>query len=301
MQVQNAVQQDAAARLAAPGPLKVLTPEARARYATEGFLCPVPAIGAAHAAEVRKKIEAVEAQHGGQWPRELALKPHLLYPWLDEIVRHPAILDAVEDIIGPDILCWASRFFIKDPGDGGFVNWHQDVTYWGLDITENILTAWLAFTPATPANGVMKVIPGSHHKLLPHREGAGSKLTVRGQEVAVEVDESKAVYMTLAPGEMSLHHVLLFHGSDVNTSSERRIGLAIRYIPTRVKPLAGLPMDYVSLVRGVDRYHHFHLETPPARDLDPAALEQHRLVTTTYAGINEQAAKRHLETISAQP
>ncbi len=300
MQTQNTAPQDPSVNQASQAPLKALTPEARARYQREGFLCPVPAIGAANAAEARKKIEAVEAQHGGQWPRELALKPHLLYTWLDEIVRHPSILDPVEDLLGPDILCWASRFFIKDPGDGGFVSWHQDVTYWGLDITENIVTAWLAFTPATRANGVMKVIPGSHHKLLPHREGAGSKLTVRGQEVAVDVDESKAVYMELGAGEMSLHHVLLFHGSDVNTSTERRIGLAIRYIPTRVRPLEGLPKDYVSLVRGVDRYHHFHLETPPVRDLDPAALEQQRLVSKTYAGINEQAAQRHLDTVRTQ-
>lgn len=281
--------------------LKSLTPDAESRYRRDGFLCPVPAIGAAQAAATLKKIEAVEAQHGGAWPREAAFKPHLLYPWLNEIVRHPSILDPVEDILGPDILCWQSRFFIKDPSDGGFVSWHQDVTYWGVDITENILTAWLAFTPATAGNGVMKVIPGSHkNKLLPHREGAGSKLTVRGQEVAVEVDESKAVYMELAAGEMSLHHVLLFHASDVNTSTQRRVGLAIRYLPTRVKPLAGLPKDYVSLVRGADNYHHFHLETPPAHELDPAALAQYGVASKTYAEVNAEAARRHLDTISTK-
>ena len=279
MQAQVASRKEATTTHAAPGSARALSEDARARYQRDGFLCPVPAIGAAHAAQVLQKIEAVEAAHGGAWPPEHGLKPHLLYPWLDEVVRHPSILDPVEDILGPDILCWASRFFIKDPGDGGFVSWHQDVTYWGLDITENIVTAWLALTPATRANGVMKVIPGSHHKLLPHREGAGSKLTVRGQEVAVDVDETQAVYMELAAGEMSLHHVLLFHASDVNVSDQRRIGLAIRYIPTRVKPLEGLAKDYVSLVRGVDDYHHFNLETPPARELDAAALEQHRLVT----------------------
>lgn len=283
------------------GVLKALTPDEQTRYRRDGYLCPVPAIGAAHAAEVLRKVEAVEAKHDGGWPREHAFKPHTLYPWLNELVRHPAILDAVEDILGPDILCWQSRFFIKDPNDGGFVSWHQDVTYWGVDITENILTAWLALTPATAANGVMKVIPGSHHnKLLPHREGAGSKLTVRGQEVAVAVDESKAVYMELAPGEMSLHHVLLFHASDVNTSDQRRVGLAIRYLPTRVKPLPGLPKDYVTLVRGVDNYHHFHLETPPKSELDAAALERYRVTSATYAKVNAEAAKRHLETISTK-
>lgn len=288
MQAKNVVLQTSTPGIASP----------IARYREDGFLCPVPAIGAAHAAAVRQKIEAVEAQHGGEWPKDQAFKPHLLYPWLNELIRHPAILDAVEDIIGPDILCWQSRFFIKDPNDGGFVSWHQDITYWGLDITENILTAWLALTPATRENGVMKVIPGSHkNKLLPHREGAGSRLTVRGQEVAVDVDESKAVYMELNAGEMSLHHVLLFHASDVNTSGQRRIGLAIRYLPAHAKALDGLPKDYVCLVRGVDRHHHFNLESPPLRDLDPAAVEQHRLSWKTYSGINEEAARRHLDTI----
>lgn len=281
--------------------LKTLSADVAARYKREGFLSPLPAIGTAHAAEVRKKIEAVEAQHSGGWPNEQAFKPHLLYPWLDELVCHPTILDAVEDIIGPDIMCWQSRFFIKDPNDGGFVSWHQDITYWGIDITENVLTAWLALTPATPENGVMKVIPGSHHnKLLPHREGAGSKLTVRGQEVAVDVDESKAVFMSLDAGEMSLHHVLLFHASKPNTSNQRRIGLAIRYLPAHAKALEGLPKDYVRLVRGVDRHHNFNLETPPKRDLDPAAIEQHRKSWETYSGINEEAARRHEDTIRSK-
>jgi len=275
---------------------KVLTAEEQARYRDDGYLCPVPAIGAEEASSILRKVESVEHKHGGAWPKEQAFKPHTLYPWLNELIRHPAILDAVEDILGPDILCWQSRFFIKDSNDGGFVSWHQDVTYWGVDITENILTAWLALTPATAANGVMKVIPGSHHnRLLPHREGAGSKLTVRGQEIAVNVDESKAVYMELEPGEMSLHHALLFHGSDVNTSMSRRVGLAIRYLPTRVKPLPGLPRDYVTLVRGIDHYHHFHHETPPKSELDSGALEQYRITSQTYAAINAESARRHRE------
>ena len=298
MQTDNPLPLDASEADNASMELKTLSAEVAARYKREGFLCPLPAIGAAHAAEVRKKIEAVESQHGGGWPHEQAFKPHLLYPWLDELICHPTILDAVEDIIGPDIMCWQSRFFIKDPNDGGFVSWHQDITYWGIDITENVLTAWLALTPATPENGVMKVIPGSHHnKLLPHREGAGSKLTVRGQEVAVDVDESKAVFMSLDAGQMSLHHVLLFHASEPNTSDQRRIGLAIRYLPAHAKALEGLPKDYVRLVRGVDRHHHFNLETPPVRDLDPAAIEQHRQSWQTYSGINEEAARRHQDTI----
>jgi non-haem Fe2+, alpha-ketoglutarate-dependent halogenase len=271
------------------------------KYQDDGFICPVPAIGKDLASQALKKIEKIEADHGGKWPSEYALKPHLVYPFLDEIIKHPDILDQVEKILGPDIICWQCRFFIKNPGDGGFVSWHQDISYWGVDINENILTAWLAFTPATKGNGVMKVIPGTHKlKLLPHREGAGSALTVRGQEVDVEVDESQAVYMELQTGEMSLHHVKLFHGSDPNESDERRVGLAIRYMPTRAKPLDGLPKDSVTVVRGVDKFNYFHHEFAPKFDMDPVSIQQHKRISETYKIINDMAASRHHETINSQ-
>ena len=271
------------------------------RYKSEGFLSPVPAIGKDLASQALIEIEKIEEKHGGKWPSEFALKPHLVYPFLDNIIRNPAILDAVEKIIGPNIICWQCRFFIKNPGDGGFVSWHQDISYWGIDINENILTAWLAFTPASKENGVMKVIPGTHQqKLLPHREGAGSALTFRGQEVEVEVDESKAVYMELDAGEMSMHHVKLFHASDPNESAQRRVGLAIRYIPTHAKPLEGLPKDSVTLVRGVDNYNYFHHEFQPKAPMDEASVTQHKKVTATYKVINDLAASRLHETLKSQ-
>jgi len=263
------------------------------RYQSEGYLSPLPALDAELARSTLDKVEAYEAQHG-EFPSK-GLKAHLYLPWMERVVRLPTILDAIESIVGPDILCWSSRFFIKDPGDGGFVSWHQDVTYWGLDVSENILTAWIALSPATRANGVMKVIPGSHTKVVAHRDGAASNMLLRGQEVAVEVDESQAVHMELKAGEMSLHHGLMFHGSDDNHAQQRRVGFAVRYMPTRVKPLDGLPRDSAMLVRGVDRYGHFELEPSPAGELDPAAVAFHRKATATYAEINRQAVKKHLD------
>ncbi|MGA0023620.1 MAG: phytanoyl-CoA dioxygenase family protein [Burkholderiales bacterium] len=269
-----------------------------ARYQSEGFLAPLPALGPELAAETLAKIEAYEKQYG-DFPSK-GLKAHLYLPWMENVVRHPTILDAVESIVGPDILCWSSRFFIKDPGDGGFVSWHQDVTYWGLDVSENILTAWIALTPATRENGVMKVIPGTHRKVVTHREGAASNMLLRGQEVAVEVDEKQAVFMELDAGEMSLHHGLMFHGSEDNRSQTRRVGFAVRYTPTRVKALDGLPRDSVMLVRGVDRYNHFDLEPSALYDLEPAAVERHRKATATYAQINRESVQKHLALIAAQ-
>jgi non-haem Fe2+, alpha-ketoglutarate-dependent halogenase len=277
--------------------LKALSAARVSQYREQGFLSPVNALSASETRETRAQVEAIEAANGGAWPRAQSLKSHLIYPFLDRIVHHPAILDAVEDILGPDILCWSSRWFIKDKNDGGFVSWHQDVPYWGLDVGENILTAWVAISPATRDNGCMKVIPGSHRSLVPHKEGVSNNLLLRGQEVAVKVDESKAVYMALDAGQMSIHHGLMFHGSAENHADERRIGFAIRYIPTRVKPVDGLPKDSVQLARGVDRYGHFNLEPRPVRELDPVDVARHKQATATYAEINRLAVAKHLQMV----
>jgi hypothetical protein len=272
-----------------------LTSEQNIFYKNNGYLAPLPAIGSMLAEETLSKIELFENKYG-DFPQK-GLKAHLYLPWMEEVVRHSSILEAVESIIGPDILCWSSRFFIKNPGEKGFVSWHQDVTYWGLDVSENILTAWIAFTPATKANGVMKVIPGSHQKVVEHREGAASNMLLRGQEVAVKVDEDNAIFMELDTGEMSLHHGLIFHGSENNHSNDRRIGFAIRYMPPRVKPLDGLPRDSAMLVKGRDNYGYYDLEPSPKKELDPDAVALHKKATETYQAINREAVKKHFEMV----
>jgi hypothetical protein len=276
-----------------------LTKEQIIFYEKNGYLAPLPAIGKDLAISTLSKIESFESNFG-EFPQK-GLKAHLYLPWMEDVVRNTQILDAVESIIGPDILCWSSRFFIKSPGNKGFVSWHQDVTYWGLDVTENILTAWIAFTPATKTNGVMKVLAGTHKKVVEHREGAASNMLLRGQEVAVEVDENKAHFMELDSGEMSLHHGLIFHGSDNNQSDTRRVGFAIRYMPTRVKPLDGLPRDSAMLVRGQDNYGYYDHEPSAKMELDPEAVSFHKKATDTYQAINKAAANKHFEILKNQP
>src|SRR5207237_46407 len=129
----------------------------------------------------------------------------------------------------------------------------------------------------------MAVIPGSH-KLdqMPHRDTFDRhNLLTRGQEIAVEVDASQSVPLNLRPGEMSLHHVRLVHGSAPNPSLDRRIGFAIRYIPTSIRQLEG--EDSATLVRGEDRFHYFEHEPSPRIDMDPALLELHRQIPARYA------------------
>jgi len=263
---------------------KLLTPAQIAEFREQGFVSPVRVMAAEEALDYRRRLERFEATTGGPLAGDLRHKSHLLFTWLADLVRHPRILDAVEDLYGADLLCWNTNFFIKERESPAFVSWHQDSTYWGLS-TPDVVSAWVAFTPAHSGNGAMQVIPGSHLlDQLPHRDTfAKHNLLTRGQEVAVEADESKAVTITLEPGEMSLHHVRLVHGSPANTSSDRRIGFAIRYIPTHVRQIAG--EDSASLVRGADRFRHFELEPQPAADLDPSMMALHKRLAERSARI----------------
>jgi hypothetical protein len=264
--------------------MKMLDEAALRHYQERGYYAPVRVLSRREAEVIRSKLESFEAGDGPLAGR-LRHKSHLLFTWLDELIRHSRILDAVEDVLGPDILCWGSSFFIKEPRDPAFVSWHQDSTYWGLDPAD-VVTAWVALSDSTAANGAMRVIPGTHALAqVPHRDTfRPDNLLSRGQEIMVEVDESQAEMLELAAGEMSLHHVRLIHGSDPNPSDLRRIGFAIRYIPTRVRQVAG-NHDSATLVRGVDTYHHFEPEERPDADMSPRALAHHAAVTGAHAAI----------------
>jgi len=250
-------------------------PEAAiAHYREHGYYAPIRVLSAAEAGNIRRRLEAHETAHG-PLKGSMRHKSHLLFTWLDGLIRHPAILDAVEGVIGPDILCWSSTFFIKEAHDAGFVSWHQDSTYWGLDPAD-IVTAWVALSESTAENGAMRVIPDTQKlEQVVHRDTFDpNNLLTRGQEIAVEVDESKAAMLSLQPGEMSLHHVRLIHGSDPNPSAKRRIGFAIRYLPTHVRQVVGT-RDSATLVRGVDNFGNFEPEYAPDRDLSDAAVAFH--------------------------
>src|SRR6266702_8391775 len=263
---------------------KLLTADQVSDYRRDGFYFPVRVLPTAEARAYRDRLEAQERALGGPLTGDMRHKVHLLFTWANELVRHPAILDAVEDVIGPDILCWNTSFFSKEARSPGFVSWHQDATYWGLS-EPDVVIAWVAFTESTPANGNMRVIPGSHRTQVPHVDTFHpDNLLSRGQEISVEVDESQAADIVLQPGEMSLHHVLMVHGSGATPSADRRIGFAIRYIPTRLRQTGG-PRDSATLVRGADTYGHFEPEPRPATDLDPAMLALHAEISDRQARI----------------
>ena len=267
-----------------------LTAEQTRRYHQDGFLCPVPAFTEPETATWLTRLEALEAEDGGKLSVASNIKPHIVHPWLADLVRRPEILDPVESLLGPDLLLWGAGFFTKNPHDGKIVSWHQDSTYWGLS-EPTIVTAWIAFTPSTVRAGCMRVVPGTHTiDQVPHRDThAANNLLSRGQEIAVDVDENSAVDLVLSPGQMSLHHVRLFHGSGVNEAPHRRIGLALRYIPTHIRQ-TGPHQDSATLVRGTDHFHNFLPEPAPhhadSRAFHAAVIE--RTTNIRYDGSKQR-------------
>jgi non-heme Fe2+,alpha-ketoglutarate-dependent halogenase len=254
-----------------------MTPSIIEQYERDGYYCPLKAMPATDARAYLQRLEAVEAERGRGLDRVVRAKCHLLLTWADDLIRTPAILDVVEDLIGHDILCWSSQLFAKDANTPDYVSWHQDSTYWGLD-EPSVVTAWVALTHSTPQSGNLRVVPGSHLDPLPHRDTfMQNNMLSRGQEIAVEVDEQKAVDLTLCPGEMSIHHPLIVHGSRANSSAFRRVGFAIRYVPPRMRQVVGAA-GWATLVRGEDRYGHFQPLPRPRRDFDPEMVAFHRRV-----------------------
>ena len=271
---------------------KVLSEDAVQQYERDGYYFPIPILSAQEVADLRGRLEAFEAQQGGPISGGHRNKSHLLFKWVDDLMRHPRILDVVEDLIGTDILCWNTLFWIKEAGSPSFVSWHQDLNYWGLDATD-LVSAWIALSPATVASGCMRVLPGSHAKeALPHEDTFHSdNMLTRGQEIAIEVDESQTVAMALGPGEMSVHNVRIAHASGPNSSDDRRIGLSLHYMPTRSRQLAG-DWDCAALVRGRDAFHNFEPTPIPTCDMDPTAVVFHAKAVSALRDILYRDAEK---------
>jgi non-heme Fe2+,alpha-ketoglutarate-dependent halogenase len=263
--------------------MKHLTQAQVDRFHRDGFLSPLEAFPAQQARAFRDRMEVCERAVGPLKIGGYGSKAHLLFTWVDEITRSPRLLDAVEDLIGPDILIYTLTLWIKGSKDGAFVDWHQDASYFGLEPKEQV-TAWVALSDASEHAGCVRVIPGSHRKgAISHsiREGAGNHMLPRRQAIDLEIDESQAVTMPLKPGQFSLHHTLAIHGSLPNLSDDRRIGVGISYIPARVR-FVGQHRLTGMLVRGENRYGHFDPERPPVQDAGADEISYHAAVLKNY-------------------
>jgi non-haem Fe2+, alpha-ketoglutarate-dependent halogenase len=227
------------------------------QYENEGFVSPIDIFLKDKANQVRKEIELIEQKMPGELDKSGRYNAHLISPLLDEITHDSKILDAVQCLIGKDILVCGTTLFIKNPNEKGFVSYHQDAKYIGLE-PQNWVTAWVAITDSNERNGCMRMWSGSHKdNLKDHTQmfNEGNLLT-RGQTVS-NVPINKTIPLILKAGQMSLHHPKVVHGSDLNKSNDRRIGFVIQsYIGTNVKQVLG--ENGVQIARGNDqfRYHN---------------------------------------------
>jgi non-haem Fe2+, alpha-ketoglutarate-dependent halogenase len=256
-----------------------LTRAQREFYEREGYLCPLPCLTREETARARASLAAFERDHGMS-AGQVVFKGHLTFPWSHALASHPAILDPVEALIGPNIMVFASKFWIKGGRDGSFVSWHQDSAYFGIDPVE-LVSVWVALTDSTVANGCVRAIPRSHKgPAYGHVERKGDgNLLARGQRIE-DIDDSGAVDFELSEGEFSMHDVHLVHGSLPNESGDPRIGLSFFYIAPHVRSTLGRRTAH--LVRGVDEYGHWDPDPAPRFDGDPLILEHARGAQRRY-------------------
>lgn len=254
--------------------LHVLKQEQLAGYARDGFVFPVPVLDAAEVSELRGELEAWESARGAAIDFPEKSKSYLLFGWADRLVHHPRVLNAVEDLIGPDILVYHSTLFLKEAQTPAFVRWHQDSTYFYLDPHAHV-TAWVALSDASELAGCMSVLPGSHQwGAFAHDDRPGpDNMIRRGQGISGCFDDASGTPMPLHAGEMSLHHTDLVHASGANRHTDRRIGYAISYIPAHVRPVGAVRPSALS-VRGRD-HGHFLPESRLAQPLSSAAYQAH--------------------------
>jgi len=259
-------------------------------FRREGWLCPMDAIPPGEAAANLASLDGYDGKLGADASLRLKIKAQVVAPWMTGLARNPHILDAVESLIGPDILLFGASVFAKRARDARFVSWHQDSAYYGLDPHEEV-TAWVALTPSKVANGCLRVLPRSHLMAdFRHEETYDPKnLLARGQSIQ-GIDEAQAVSLELEAGQFSLHHERTAHCSHPNPSDQRRVGIAFFYMPAHTRSTLGrrgaLP------VRGEDRHGHWDRDPEPRMDLDPLCLAY---LDRMWAGYRDTGVKQAAE------
>ncbi|HWN98187.1 MAG TPA: phytanoyl-CoA dioxygenase family protein [Blastocatellia bacterium] len=244
---------------------KKLTPDQIQAYHHDGVLFPLPALTKEEVEYFRSLYDEFDRYLGRIAKSTEKAQCHLHLKWACDLATHPRVLDAVEDIIGPDILIHSSTFFAKHAKDEMFISWHQDSPYWGLS-EPRLVSAWIALTESNIGNGCLRVLPGTQTRIFEHLEQrAENNMLGTGLTVSESLDLGTAVDIVLRAGEMSFHHANIIHGSKPNTSTSPRIGFAVRYVSTAVKQERG--HHEVILARGEDKYHYYNIQDKPTAGL----------------------------------
>lgn len=255
-------------------------------YERDGFVFPIDVLSCDEVQALRDELEAWERARGAPIDFPEKSKSYLLFNWADQLVHHPKILDAVEDVIGPDILVYHSTLFLKEARTPAFVRWHQDSTYFYLEPHLHV-TAWVALSDATIEAGCMQALPGSHRWGAFEHDDRPEPMNMirRGQGISGRFDGAEGAFMPVMAGQMSLHHTDLVHASGANNSDDRRIGLAISFIPGRVRPV-GAVQPSALLVRGRD-HGHFLPERRLGQALSDEAQTAHREALARFRALQD--------------
>ena len=275
--------------------MKALTAEQVASFYYNGFLYPIPALNEAEIATCVAGVERLEAELGSPIAdADVKWRSHAYAhsPWFNDLIRHPRILDAVEDVIGPDILVWTSTFFIKEPGSKTFAAWHQDGAFFGLEPNEQVC-AWVALTDASKEAGCMEMLSSKGEPRMYHHAAMGLKHSINraGQTIVEPFDKSDPTAMALKAGEFSLHHEFAIHRSAPNHAAHRRIGLGLNYVPAQIRVNSPVRLKAM-LVRGENKHGNFDLIDPPKAERD---LATHQAVSDRYRENYKLQVARHDE------
>jgi ectoine hydroxylase-related dioxygenase (phytanoyl-CoA dioxygenase family) len=267
-----------------------LTPTQVDAYDRDGFVFPIDVLSPEEVRSFRSELEDWERQRGAPIDFPEKSKSYLLFNWADQLVHHPTILDAVEDVIGPDILVYHSTLFLKEANTPAYVRWHQDSPYFYLSPHLHV-TAWVALSDASIAAGCMQVLPGSHEWGVFEHDDKPEPMNMirRGQGISDRFDNTQGTFIPVGPGQMSLHHTDLVHASGGNTTDDRRLGFAISYIPAHVKPVGAVKPSALC-VRG--RSHgHFLEETRLKQALDVEAYKSHSSALALFRALQDAGFK----------
>tara|TARA_B100000686_G_scaffold348440_1_gene439489 strand:- start:430 stop:1269 length:840 start_codon:yes stop_codon:yes gene_type:complete len=273
--------------------LKILTNKQIKKSKQDGFIFPVKIFDAATAAKYQSIYENVERRKGKDVPELLSVKPHILFRWLFELGTTPNLLDAMEDILGPNLFLTTCAIWPKKANDPSFVTWHQDSAYFGYDPMD-VWGAWIAITDSRADNGCLKYLPGSHKNPEMEHEETFDKnnMLSRGQRILDDFNPDAAIDVELKPGECTIHHFRLAHSSEANFSDRRRIGILFVYCPPYVRPTNQL--NSAILVRGEDKYGFWKKDPLPARDLDPINLKYYKNFWQNYVDPENIAEAKRL-------
>lgn len=255
-------------------------------FQEDGFLFPYEVYTPEEAGNLWKKFNSLEKELGEEPQNRFRIKAQLPFPWLCDVVSHPKLLDALEDLIGPNILCWGASFFTKKANDPRFISWHTDSFVYGFEPSETV-TAWLGFNDSTKESGCLRYIPGSHKETAIHEiKPDPDNLATLGQNV-INVQEKKAVYAELKAGQVVFHHESVVHSSGPNTANHPRIGFSIHYVAPHVRETR-FEGATAMLLRGEDKYGFWGADPAPKKDFDPNCINAMLETRKKFMSITEK-------------